>query len=513
MFRDGMESKPRRMIRIIEAAEKRRKVALALVLCALVLAPAFIMRVQPVTSESFAYDAIVSQAAARAGFTANALDRSGTLYERRGHPPLLSYVILMNNRLFGSDEFGARVFSMIAGALCCLAVSLSVLLILEGFGGRLAAALFGGLMLSFLPVHLYVSRTANWDAVYSLFVTCALLFLALHLSTPRLRNLCAAGVFACLALLTCELGSILAPAFIFALCIDLRKRPKKSVAKDWGLCAVASLALLLLLWPAAAFKLSLLKSILFRIRDNAGSAANLPWTSLYRQFAGQSPAFVLASVLGGGVCASYLVAARSMSDETRSALRRVRIMMLPFAIYVATVFIVNTLQRLVYVHHIADMMPPLAVLFSCAAGASARIARKPGRIAIVGACLLLLAFSIPSAANRDPEIVGPQEHPGFLGIRDFLLEKPNARTYYYYDALMKLYDGEDRAGKANALRFRRIRLVDVRRRVPRYRVPVEGIGAGIPARAHRSAPKNRAVRRLDILPIGKRSSVKYSRRF
>jgi 4-amino-4-deoxy-L-arabinose transferase-like glycosyltransferase len=439
MFRDGMESKPRWMIRFIEAVESQRTSALALILCALVLAPAFIIRVHPVTSESFAYDAIVSQAAAHGGFIANALDRSGMLYERRGHPPLLSYVILLNNRLFGSDEFGARIFSMIAGSLCCLAVSLSVLLILNRFGGRLAAALFGGLMLALLPVHLYVSRTANWDAVYSLFVTCALLFLALHLSNPRLRHLLPAGAFACLALLTCELGLILAPSFAFALCMDLRKRPRKSVAKDWGLCALGAFALLLLLWPAAAFKLSLFKSILFRIRDNAGNVPNLPWTALYRRLAGQSPAFVLASVLGAGILALSLVAARKRGGETRSALRGVHTMMLPFAIYVSTVFIVNTGQRLVHVHHIADMMPPLAVLFSCAAVVGARLVRRPGRTAIVAACLLLLAFSIPSAANKDPEIVGPQEHPGFLGIRDYLKGRSGTRTYYFYGFLIKQY--------------------------------------------------------------------------
>jgi 4-amino-4-deoxy-L-arabinose transferase-like glycosyltransferase len=427
------------MIRLFQAAETHRRSTLVLILCALVLAPAFIIRVHPVTSESFAYDAIASQAAANRGFIANALDRSGTLYARRGHPPLLSYVILLNNRLFGSDEFGARVFSMIAGSLCCLAVSLSVLLILEGFGGRLAAALFGGLMLALLPVHLYASRTANWDAVYSLFVMCALLFLALHLSKPRLRHLLPAGAFACLALLTCELGLILAPAFAFALCMDLRKRPRKSVAKDWGLCALVSLALLLLLWPAAVLKLSLFKSILFRFRDNAGSVQNIPWTSLYRRLADQSPAFVLASAFGAGFVALNLVAARKMSGETRSALRGVHTMMLPFAIYVVTVFIVNMGQRLVYVHHIADMMPPLAVIFSCAAVAGARFARRSGRAAIIAACLLLLAFSVPSAANRDPEIVGPQEHPGFLGVRDYLRERPTARTYYYYGSLMKQY--------------------------------------------------------------------------
>jgi hypothetical protein len=412
---------------------------MALALCALVLAPAFLVRVHPVTSESFQYDAIVSQEAAQKGFVANATDRSGILYERRGHPPLLSYVILFNNRLFGSDEFGARVFAMIAGALCCLAVSIAVLRILEGFRGRLAAALFGGLMLALLPVHLYVSRTANWDAVYSLFATCALLFLALHLSRPGLRHLLPAGAFACLALLTCELASFLAPAFALGLWIDLRRRPRKSVAKDWGFFALTALALLLLLWPAGIFKLDLVRSLIFRIRDNAGSVRNLPWTYLYRELAEQSPAFFIASVLGVAAYAMSFVAARRASGETRAALRGAHAMMLPFGIYVATVFVASTRQHLVYVHHIADMMPPLAVLFSCAAAASVPLARRPGGGAIVAACLLLLAYSVPPAAGGDPDVVGPQEHPGFLGVRDYLRDKPAARSYYYYGSVMKYY--------------------------------------------------------------------------
>jgi predicted membrane-bound dolichyl-phosphate-mannose-protein mannosyltransferase len=426
------------MIRPAASAETRKTILLAAALCALVLAPALVIRVHPTVSESFAHDAIVSQAVAQRGFVANALDRGDTLYERRGHPPLLSYVILLNNRVFGSDEFGARVFSIIAGALCCLAVSLSVLLILERFGGRLAAALFGGLMLALLPVHLYVSRTANWDAVYSLFVTCALLFLALHLSKPGLGRLVAAGTSATLALLTCELGVILVPSFVVALVIDLRRR-RRTAAREMGIAVIVSLALLVFLWPALILEASLARSILFRIRDNAANAPNLPWTSLYRELFEQSHAFALASAAGLAVFVLNLAAARKADAGTRAALRRVNVMMLPFAVYVAAAFIVNTRQRLVYVHHIADMMPPLAVLFSCSAAALARLAPRPGRIAVAAACALLLALSIPPATSGDADVAGPQEHPGFLGVRDYLAERPGARTYYFYGSLMQWY--------------------------------------------------------------------------
>jgi hypothetical protein len=428
------------MTRFIETIETRRTGPLVLVLCALVLVPAFLIRLHPTTSESFVYDSIVSQEAAQKGIAANALDRSGILYERRGHPPLLSYIIILNNRLFGANELGERVFSMIAGALCCLAVALSVLLILGRFGGRLPAALFGGLMLALLPVHLYVSRTANWDAVYSLFATCSLLMLALHISKPGLGRLLLAGVFGCLALLTCELGSILAPAFAAALWVDLRRRPPRIVTRDWTLWALVSIALFFLLWPAGIIKLDLARALVFRIRDNAAAHSGSRWPSLYIELARQSPAFAAAAVLGAGTLAACLAAARKAVPETRAALRETYAMMLPFAVYAATVFAVNTRQHLVYVHHIADMMPPLAVLFSCAAGVGAGLSRRrAGRIAIAAGCLLLLGLAIPSAASRDPDIVGPQEHPGFLGVRDYLEERPGARTYYYYSHHMKFY--------------------------------------------------------------------------
>ncbi len=431
--------KARTMIRLDASAHTRKTALLAAALCTLVLAPALLIRIHPTVSESFAHDAIVSQMVAQRGFADNALDRDGVLYERRGHPPLLSYLILLNNRVFGSDEFGARVFSMIAGALCCLAVSLSVLLILAPVGGRFAAALFGGLMLALLPVHLYVSRTANWDAVYSLFVACALLFLALHLSKPGPARLIGAGICATLALLTCELGIVLVPAFTVALIIDLRRRPRRPAARAWGLAVLVSLVLLVVLWPALIFEASLAKSILFRIKDNAANVQNLPWTSLYRALFEQSPAFALAAALGLMAGALNLAAARRASAGTRADLERAHLMMLPFALYVAAAFVVNTRQRLVYVHHIADMMPPLAVLFSCAAAALVRLAPRPGRIAIVAACALLLALSIPPATSGDADVVGPQEHPGFLGVRDYLAERPGARAYYFYAPLMKWY--------------------------------------------------------------------------
>ena len=158
-------------------------------LVALVFLPALSIRLYPVTSESFQHDTIVSQVAAADGVAANAWDRPDTYENRRFHPPLLSYVIMTNNAVFGDDEYRARLFSIIAGALACLVVAISIYAILGNGTMSLAGAVFGGWMVGLLPVQLYVSRTANWDGLYSLLSACTLLGLCLHFKTPRLRTL------------------------------------------------------------------------------------------------------------------------------------------------------------------------------------------------------------------------------------------------------------------------------------------------------------------------------------
>jgi len=417
----------------------QRTSVIILLLCALVLAPSLAIRLWPVTSESFSADAISSQLAAGRGFVANAMDRENVLIERRAHPPLLSYIILLNNRIFGDDPFRARIFSAAAGALCCLVVSLSLMRMLAGLAAGPAAAIFGGLMLALLPVHIYVSRTANWDAVYSLFAMCALMFLSLRLARPSRASLVFAGVFAGFALLTSEAGLLLAPVFLFVLFRDLRRSPPRSVMGNWGIAALSFCILLVLLWPAAIVKLDLTWAVVLRIRDNANSVRNHPWHGFYTELFRQSPAFVVAAALGLASLAISLPAARGARDELRERLAAVYTMLIPFALYAAVVFALSFTQRLVYVHHIADMLPPLSVILAGAAVVGASLVRPRARGAIVLACALLLILSAPPVIKGDPEVVGPQEHPGFLGVRDFLKEHPDARTYYHYSFHMSYY--------------------------------------------------------------------------
>ena len=183
------------------------------------------MRIQPITTESFQHDAVVSQRAANEGVWANAWDHVEAFRLRRYHPPLLSYVILLNNGIVGRSAFAARIFSIIFGSLTCLTVAVSLLVLLRHCAERLLWAVFGAWMLCLLPVHLYVSRSANWDALYGFFVMATLLCLSIYVVKPTRWRLTAAGMFAGLGFLVSELGLALLPAVAFVFVWDTRRAP------------------------------------------------------------------------------------------------------------------------------------------------------------------------------------------------------------------------------------------------------------------------------------------------
>ncbi|HEX6789928.1 MAG TPA: glycosyltransferase family 39 protein, partial [Candidatus Krumholzibacteria bacterium] len=258
-----------------------------LLLFLVVFVPSLLIRLHPTTSESFQYDAVISQMAAREGIVANAWDASGTYAMRRQHPPLLSYVIELNNRGFGDDPFRARIFSILFGSLTCLAVSIGIAALAPPSRIRLPAAVFGGWLVCLLPVHLYVSRTSNWDTVYGFFAVGSLVCMGRYLARESTRLLCAAALFATLAFLTCELGLFLLPAAGVLLLRDTTRLPAARVAARWAGMVLFMLVVIALLWPAGIFKLDLGRTLVFRWHDSWAAERNLPWygfyTELFRQ--------------------------------------------------------------------------------------------------------------------------------------------------------------------------------------------------------------------------------------
>lgn len=413
-----------------------RKLVIFLVI---VFVPSLLIRLYPVTSESFTHDAIVSQMAANKGIAANAWDRGDTFLLRRSHPPLLSYIIIVNNAVLGGDEFHARLYSILAGALSCFMVAISVYIV----GGRDKAAVIGGVLsgwlICFLPVNLYISRSANWDALYSLFYMCTLLFLSFYLNSPRFRTLAWAGAFAVLTFLTCELGLSLLPVFTVVFVFDLRRGKRAQVLRDWGGMVLLTLVLITALWPAGVFNINLLRTLRYRFYDSAIVERNLPWYRFYTILFDQAPAYTFVSVAGVTTALLLLLPNRRKRKNKQIDEKGFLVRLLPFAVYVLTVLLLSFKQRLVYIHHIADLFPALTVVAASAFVAVSRTMTPFARAAGAVICFSAVILNGVAAFDPNPRVVGPQEHPGFLGIRDFLKDHPEARTFYYYDYAVRFY--------------------------------------------------------------------------
>lgn len=430
-------------------------VKLRLVVALAVFLPALGVRFHPVVSESFQYDSIVTQLAGREGVVANALDSHNTFAIRRCHPPLVAYLVAANNAIVGDGPFAARMFSIVFGALACMMTALAVLVACgrrappgttasPGHASSLAVrtaagagAIAGGLTLAFLPVHLYISRTANWDAVYSFFAVSTLTFLAMRLVTSSRPALVAAAVAFALALATCELAIAMVPAVAVAFLLDLRRRGR-GVLGQWLVAVVVVAVVTIVIWPAGVFKLDLARMLRFRYQDSALAARNLPWVGFYTTAFSQSRVYCVSAVLALAWLALVAGGVRN-SAVTRQRFDPVLRALLPFAVYAATVVILSTRQRLVWIHHIADLFPALSVLMGAALALALGEAQARTRVIALAAAAVLLVGSIAPGLESDPEVVGPQEHPGFVGAGEFFDRHPGARVYCHYTTPLTFY--------------------------------------------------------------------------
>lgn len=431
------------------------KNAAAIVLFLFIFVPSLFIRLYPVESESFQHDAIVSQLAAREGLSANAWDRGLVYQQRRYHPPLLSYIIIANNRIFGGGDFHARLYSIIAGALACFVVGLSIFrltgertaipvgreltVLSDGGISGWFGAVFGGFMLCLLPAHLYVSRTANWDAVYSFLSVGTIYTLSRYLLTSRPGTLVTAGLLGLLSFLTCEVGLTLVPVFLVVFLLDAGRGGRARISRRWGRMLLVVLVALVVLWPGGVFELNFFRTLYFRVYDSSVVERSRPWYGFYTTLFQQSPAYALT--MAAGLAAFVVIWLRSPSKVAGrgKSIHAYLVAMLPFLVYVLTAFALSLKQRLVFVHHIVDMFAPLTVVAVSAIIVLSRSLKPPARAPVTGLALTALLFSALAAAGDDPSVVGPQELPGTVALSAFLAHHPGARTYYYYSYAVDYY--------------------------------------------------------------------------
>jgi hypothetical protein len=156
----------------------------------------------------------------------------------------------------------------------------------------------------------------------------------------------------------------------------------------------------------------------------------------YTELFQQSPAFTLFMVLG---IAITLVVPIARTDLRTRFSSRVLIATLPFWIYAAVTFALSLKERLVYVHHIVDMFPPLVIAVCMELGARVNERGASAKRWALGIGVAAVALSAVAAFNPDPEVVGPQEHPGWLGVSEALKNYPGARVYCYDTTVLGFY--------------------------------------------------------------------------
>lgn len=250
-----------------------------------------------VHSAPYGYDEADYMSAASMGFRANWLDspsisigeffRSGTgatrggsrtalstsirsrgdvLFYRHWHGPLYYYWMVAAAPRFGHDEAAMHRFALIFPALAFVLVYCGLRTLIPRGQGQVAALLFG-----FLYLFSYSNvRTASMLGPHSLFVLLCLavaLSLAKLAATGRLAYWWAAVGSAALAAATLEIGVILVPVLAAVCWIERGGAFAGWRLRRWLRFSALSLALFLgvltAVWPAAIFKLSILKAVLF----------------------------------------------------------------------------------------------------------------------------------------------------------------------------------------------------------------------------------------------------------
>ncbi len=392
---------------------------------------ALVVRMVPVTSESFHYDAIVSQMAAQDGVRANAWDHDSTYSDRRYHPPLVSYLIIANNRVFGDGLFRARIFAMLFGALACGLTTLAALRLVPGLRAGWVWASLGGLTLAFVPVHLYISRTANWDPVYSAMAMACLLACSAFVRTPGWLGAMIVATLAALAFLTCEIALALVPALLWVVAWDVGQRGLGALRR-WAVASLVGVGVVALLWPAGIIDGDIFRTLRFRWFDSATTPRNQPWMAFYSELFRQSPGMMSFAAVG----TVGLVLARWRKVKLPWA------ELFPYVVYAATAIILSTRQRLVFVHHVADLIPPLLVVGTV--GWAAAMSRTTTNTRLgTGIVGLGVGLTLLASLTAPAEIVGPQEHPGWFRLGEYFADKSGATVYTHYETQLRYYTDAD----------------------------------------------------------------------
>jgi hypothetical protein len=180
------------------------------------------------------------------------------VFYRHWHGPLYHFVLIPISRL-GLNEHGVRTAMLMIPAMTLIAIYFGCLWLSPGPRGILAAIL--GSMLFLTSFTVFRSTELAPHQLFALCYLGCLIFLAKAVATARRSDWYAAVIMAALAFCTLEVAFV--AVLMLAICGYVERY---RLQMDWRFVArslMLFVATVLIVWPAAIFKLTFVKSYLF----------------------------------------------------------------------------------------------------------------------------------------------------------------------------------------------------------------------------------------------------------
>jgi hypothetical protein len=342
------------------------------------------------------------------------------VFYRHWHGPLYHYFLIPVSRL-GLNEHGVRTAMLVIPALTLLVIYFGCLWLIPGARGALTALLATVLFLSSFTV----IRSTEL-APHQLFALCylgCLIFLAKTVSSGRRSDWYAAVIMAALAFCTLEVAFVAVLTLVICGYIERHR-----LQMNWQLGA-GSLALfaatVLVVWPAAIFRLTFVKSYLF-----------MAYLALARKGSWGDVGFL--GTWGNRIASSpveWVVIAVALVLYLRRPLQRDNRLAYPILIYAALILAATARVLSDSARYSLPFMPALDLFAAITLAPFLASLRRPATFAIAGllfAAAALETYNRPSGSGPHPFAVLEYIRQAHLTDKALLVPQNDVPMIHYY---------------------------------------------------------------------------------
>jgi hypothetical protein len=360
------------------------------------------------------------QAAGRQELSAFIRQSNDIVFYRHWHGPFYYYFLIPVSRL-GLNEHGVRTAMLVIPALTLLVIYFGCLWLIPGTLGVLTAVLAAVLFLSSFTVF----RSTEL-APHQLFALCylgCLIFLAKTMAGGRRSDWYAAVIMAALAFCTLEVA--LVAVLTLAICGYI-ERDRLRMNWQFGAGSLALFAAtVLVVWPAAIFKLTFVKSYLFMAYlalARKGSWGDIGFFGTWGSRIASSPV-------------EWAVMAFTLILYLRRPLQKDNRLVLPILIYAVLMLAATARVFSDSARYSLPFMPALDLFAAIVLAPFLASIRRPATFAIAGllfAAAALKTYNQPSGYGPHPAAVLEYIRQAHLTDKALLVPQNDVPMIHYY---------------------------------------------------------------------------------